>query len=1094
MTPTAPASDQPLAALERDLHAQLLLTTQRAAIVAVVAPPSRNPELETLRQRVLDRHDIPDDAVIAEVITTDPASATRLTHLNRSRDTLLREARLIWLQPTSPAAERAMRRHAPDLTSALDLHVTIPAAHDIAPWETCREQLRALMLERHAQLDFTGLLPPTSNRTALPLDALYQPLMDERPPPLPDLRHPLHAKVGCVVFAHPGAGKTTYLRHLALTYARAQHDPLHLGPLTPLLIPLADYAVMREDQSLPFKEGLEVWLRNQGVPTPPDLEPHLGEVLLLLDGLDDLKQEAARRDVLDPLLAWLRDGTLGAAIITSRSFLEPEVASAVAPLRRLELHPADPEAIGRFARAFIQLRGAPPERGDALARELTGNLLNLARTPLLLAFLVALYEREGRMPDRRIELFRRLGELVVEQRVRVRDPGARQLDHDEARRIVAELSWWLIRQSGATTDEETLLHKLTTIEARRHELAEAEQHARRLLDLLRADMALLAPQQDGRWGFLHPSLGEYFAALHALHDEGCWETLLAEPLRPSHREIALFATDWLAHNDPRSRKLTTWLDALLTHARPRGPRNDRSPSLLVGLLSDPPRLPTPRLHALVECLLSWIFGGAVAPDLSLQQDVAALLSNPAPQLRSAIASALADHLTRDRSSLTHLPQGAPHAMESLTDDPPPLVDLAQARTGELAQLYLGPILHGLPAWCDAYDLATARAACTRALRQHHGWRALLAVRWLTSPSSLTEVTPTRLLTPRLGVVPFTGRADELNDLTTWANTANPIAVRLIYGAGGSGKTRLLTHWIRDLNERNEVAFFVDPDALQHRSDSDATARDPWLQAIAAHKRAFIVIDYAELRPGLNQLLLDLQARHEAARPDEHIRVVLLARNDQDWWRAIQNAHPDLEPLLTATAPLHLRPMAPTPKQRAAEFNRAAAAFARQLNRPAPPTAPELSQPRYRHVLDLHAAALATIYGAPSPTTDPFDALLNLEGDDWIRRLSHLPPEASPRVTQEIEAILAAATLRGGISDIATFNALAERLAITDTHTEPIINLLCVIYPGTRAGLVAPMEPDRIGEALVLRVMRQTDNPVVASALEALQKHASDDEA
>ena len=50
--------------------------------------------------------------------------------------------------------------------------------------------------------------------------------------------------------------------------------------------------------------------------------------------------------------------------------------------------------------------------------------------------------------------------------------------------------------------------------------------------------------------------------------------------------------------------------------------------------------------------------------------------------------------------------------------------------------------------------------------------------------------PAHLLEPGLGVVPFTGRAAELEALERWCLDVRAGRVRLVSGEGGSGKTRL----------------------------------------------------------------------------------------------------------------------------------------------------------------------------------------------------------------------------------------------------------------------------------------------------------------
>ncbi|MBO4161429.1 ATP-binding protein [Micromonospora sp. MMS20-R2-23] len=53
--------------------------------------------------------------------------------------------------------------------------------------------------------------------------------------------------------------------------------------------------------------------------------------------------------------------------------------------------------------------------------------------------------------------------------------------------------------------------------------------------------------------------------------------------------------------------------------------------------------------------------------------------------------------------------------------------------------------------------------------------------------------PSRLLLARHQIVPFTGRERTLDRLAEWVGGDEPVAVLLVHGAGGQGKTRLAAH-------------------------------------------------------------------------------------------------------------------------------------------------------------------------------------------------------------------------------------------------------------------------------------------------------------
>jgi hypothetical protein len=70
--------------------------------------------------------------------------------------------------------------------------------------------------------------------------------------------------------------------------------------------------------------------------------------------------------------------------------------------------------------------------------------------------------------------------------------------------------------------------------------------------------------------------------------------------------------------------------------------------------------------------------------------------------------------------------------------------------------------------------------------------------------------PSRLLRARAAVVPWTTRQAELDDVLLWASSAEPYAVQIIRGRGGSGKTRLAVEVCRQATEQGYVCGMLRP--------------------------------------------------------------------------------------------------------------------------------------------------------------------------------------------------------------------------------------------------------------------------------------------
>ena len=320
--------------------------------------------------------------------------------------------------------------------------------------------------------------------------------------------------------------------------------------------------------------------------------------------------------------------------------------------------------------------------------------------------------------------------------------------------------------------------------------------------------------------------------------------------------------------------------------------------------------------------------------------------------------------------------------------------------------------------------------------------------------------PAHLLEPGLGVVPFTGRADELAALEGWCLAGDGGLVRLVTGGGGAGKTRLALELCRRMAGRGWRCAWVDEGA-----EGGAVRRE---RAAGPGARLLLVADYAEARAGVEELV------KAAARDAGVVRVLLLARHAGDWWQRLGAGAGTVRDVLAGASVV--MPMADdlVPGLAAQEVvRRAVPFFAARRGVPAPdaglvavPAAGEL------RVLDLHAAALVAVLQSERRPDGPrlevdaetvMGVLLGHERHYWQGRAESagLTGGSDGLSLAQLSQVAAAGCLLGA----GTAEGLAGRVPGVAV-TEAVALWLRELYPPGADGELGVIRPDRLAELLV----------------------------
>lgn len=232
------------------------------------------------------------------------------------------------------------------------------------------------------------------------------------------------------LLAAPGGGKSTLLKRLATAYGIEGRlteikDNLPAEPWLPLFLRCrelrsrTDHSIMQVLDSLPaylnmdddLADGFRAVLRER---------LRVGQVLLLVDGLDEITDEGSRKTFADNLRRFLVSYPQVSMVVTSRIAGFRTVAGVIGQVCR-EAHLASlSEDDIRYlcTQWFLQFNEDTPvvrRKAYALAEQIITNrsVFVLAQNPLLLTTLLAVQRNNSELPTNRADLYRETVKLLV---------------------------------------------------------------------------------------------------------------------------------------------------------------------------------------------------------------------------------------------------------------------------------------------------------------------------------------------------------------------------------------------------------------------------------------------------------------------------------------------------------------------------------------------------------------------------------------------------------------------------------------------------------------------------------------------------------
>jgi hypothetical protein len=274
------------------------------------------------------------------------------------------------------------------------------------------------------------------------------------------------------LLALPGGGKTLLLKRIAVAYAdplrhRASKDYLPNIDVVPVLIRCREW---REYIQSPILSILQKLPDITGDPRLKGLGDALiplfknGRALLLVDGLDEIHNDAHRTIFVEHLEAFVSEYMLTRLVVTSREAGFNLVAPCLSRFcDRWRVAPLDEMAITTLCDHWQALMSGDSPQARTEGRELSENLLRntairrLAENPLLLTMLLVVKHGAGRLPPDRVSLYNRAVEVLLDTwNIKGHDP----LNPKEAVPQLACVAFEMMRAGKQTATEKELLRLL----------------------------------------------------------------------------------------------------------------------------------------------------------------------------------------------------------------------------------------------------------------------------------------------------------------------------------------------------------------------------------------------------------------------------------------------------------------------------------------------------------------------------------------------------------------------------------------------------------------------------------------------------------
>jgi predicted NACHT family NTPase len=316
-----------------------------------------------------------------------------------------------------------------------------------------------------------------------------------------------------MILGKPGAGKTTFLKWLALQCNEGKFNQNRV----PLFVTLKEFAETEEQPDLLIfiaKQLTEFGIENGLVVGERILQA--GRSIVLLDGLDEVKAQDQDR-VLKTIRQTAEKFDASQFVITCRIAAKEYIFEQ---FTEVEVADFDDEQIADFAHKWFQAKD--PIKAEEFPQELKVNpgLKELATNPLLLTLLCLVFEEGGRFPANRAELYKEGLDVLLKKwdakRNIKREEVYKQLSLQRKEDLLSQVAYNAFERSDYFFKqgfvEEQIRDYIRNLPNASIDTETLQLDSEAVLNSIAAQHGLLVERARGIYSFSHLTFQEYFTA------------------------------------------------------------------------------------------------------------------------------------------------------------------------------------------------------------------------------------------------------------------------------------------------------------------------------------------------------------------------------------------------------------------------------------------------------------------------------------------------------------------------------------------------------------------------------------------------------